>query len=153
MVGKIPPILPSTPILLPGGTFNPDAYNCHSYAWDNSQGDPTDPNYDPRIPKWDDDPLNNTRGYHPIPFSAPNQVGDRIIYYNVDQNGNLVPTHSAIVTQVDKDGFASQATSKWGQFGVYNHSPRDVPSTYGPDAPTMKVNGVVYATRVYYRKN
>ncbi len=152
-VGKIQPIRPPTPIINPDGTLNPEAYNCHSFAWENSQGSPNDPENDPRLPKWDNDPTNNTQGYHPIPFSEANQVGDRVIYYQVDKNGNIIPTHSAIVTKIDEHGFATQVMSKWGQYGVYLHSPRDVPASYADDAPTMQVNGKEYPTRVYYRKD
>jgi hypothetical protein len=107
-----------------------------------------------KFPKWDNYPTNNTQGYHPIPFDEPNQVGDRVIYYNVNpETGKVEPMHSAIVAQVDKDGYASQVTSKWGQWGVYTHSPRDVPPEYCNDAPTMQINGKIYATRVYYRKD
>ena len=145
--------MPAT-LKIVNGKNNPDCYNCHSYAWDNSQGDPSDPHFDPRFPKWDDDPLNNTKNYHRLQFSEPNQVGDRVIYFNEDENGNVVPMHSAIVTQVDKDGSASQVTSKWGQYGVYNHAPRDGPDEYGQDSPVAKDRyGNYYETRVYYRHN
>jgi hypothetical protein len=130
------------------GRFNSDAYNCHSYAWDNSQGDPSDPKTDLLLPKWDNDPLNNTKDYHKLQFNEPNQVGDRVIYFNDDGKGNIVPTHSTIVSQVDKDGFASQVTSKWGEFGVYTHAPRDVPASYGENSPVAKTK-----TGVYYRHN
>ena len=75
------------------------------------------------------------------------------LHYNVDAEGKVVPTHSAIVIAVDQSGYASQCISKWGQLGVYIHAPRDVPAVYCPDAPTMTVNGKVYPTRVYYRHN
>ncbi|MHA4808472.1 DUF6443 domain-containing protein [Flavitalea flava] len=151
--GKIAPMKPPTPKYNFDGSNNGEAYNCHSYAWENSQGSQYDPENSPQWPKWDNDPTNNTQLYHPIAFNDPNQVGDRVIYYNVNSKGNVVPTHSAIVSQVDKDGFATQVTSKWGQLGVYEHAPRDVPASYSPDAPTMTVNGKVYPTRVYYRRN
>jgi len=154
--GSITPEAPATPIYNADGTINTDAYNCHSYAWDNSQGDPSDPANAEMVAagvtKWDNDPLNNTDGYKPIPFDQANQPGDRVIYYAVDKDGNVVPTHSAVVSKVDKNGNTTEVTSKWGQLGVYKLHPRDVPSSYSADAPTATTaNGTTYATRVYYR--
>ena len=153
--GEITPESPATPRYNADGTINKDCYNCHSFAWENSQGSSTDSensDYPNNLwPKWDNNPTNNTQGYAPISFDQANQVGDRVIYYNTDDNGKVVPTHSAVVTKVDKNGNTTQVTSKWGEFGVYKHHPRDVPSSYSVDAPTAKANGTTYSTRVYYR--
>jgi hypothetical protein len=132
-----------------------DAYNCHSFAWYNSQGDPNDAQTPPYAPKWDEDPLNNTGDYRALSFNEKNQVGDRVMYFNVDDKGNVVPTHSAIVTKVDKNGNTIEVESKWGQDGVYIHHPRDVPDGYNqPGAnPTFEANGHVYESRVYFRKD
>jgi RHS repeat-associated protein len=155
--GNIRPVEPATPLANDDGTPNTNAYNCHSYAWCNSQGSPSDPENKGMvsygITKWDQNPENNTAGYEAIPFDQANQVGDRIIYYNQDKQGNVVPTHSAIVTGVDANGNTTEATSKWGQFGTYKHHPRDVPGAYSADAPTATTSsGQTYSTRVYYRK-
>ena len=154
--GTIKPISPATPKVNPDGSPNKDAYNCHSYAWENCQGSPKDPENQSNAqknPKWDNNPENNTAGYIPIPFNEPNKVGDKIIYYNTDVNSNVVPTHSAIVTKVDKDGNTLEVKSKWGEFGVYKHHPRDVPDSYSADgAAATSSTGQTYATRVYYRK-
>lgn len=153
--GLVNPILPATPkwITSPISNqliINMNAYNCHSYAWENSMGDPSSPGNDIRWPKWDNDPTNNMGDYNPLPFKSPNQIGDRIVYYAV-VNGNLVLTHSGIVTGVDANGNATEITSKWGQGGVYKHHPRDVPASYGHDFPLLLLNWKLYPSRVYYR--
>jgi hypothetical protein len=121
----------ATPIRLPDGTLNRNAYNCHSYAWENSQGDPTDPrNADlvrAGITKWDNNPDNNMGGYYQLGSDDPNRVGDRVIYY-VDANGNgqYDPgeeiEHSAIVAGTDSEGNTTLVIAKMGQAGVgINH--------------------------------
>jgi RHS repeat-associated protein len=128
------------------------SYNCHSYAWSNSKGDPSDPaNKGLEYPTWDNDPLNNTSDYRPLDFNEPNKIGDRIMYFSSDQNNNIIATHSGIVTNIDKNGNASEITSKWGQAPVFQHHPRDVPSIYSNPEPTFKVDNKVYQSRVYFR--
>ena len=107
------------------------AYNCHSYAWENSQGDPSDPKnrwlVKHGVLKWDEDPSNNMVGYTQLDFNSPNIIGDRVIYYyDSNQNGrydkdeNIV--HSAIVDAVDKEGNTTIVRAKMGQEGIsYNH--------------------------------
>ncbi|PWV56447.1 DUF6443 domain-containing protein [Chitinophaga sp. S165] len=130
-----------------------NAYNCHSFAWDNSKGDPKDKQNIEEAPKWDNDPLNNTGNYKALKFDEPNQPGDRVIYFNVDKNGNVEATHSGVVTQVDAKGNTIEVESKWGQDGLYKHHPRDVPAGYNqPGAnPTFEVKGKTYEARVYFR--
>ena len=153
-VGKLKPLLPPTPKWFGPNRPNRDAYNCHSYAFDDSKGDPGDPMTNPMFPKWDEDPINNTKDYQKLRFEEPNRPGDRVIYFNDDGNGNVVPTHSGIVTQIDKFGYATEVTSKWGQLGVYAHAPRDVPASYGEDGQFARTKtGITYETRVYYRHN
>ncbi|WP_029279662.1 hypothetical protein [Pedobacter borealis] len=132
--------------------YSETVYNCHTYVW----GPPSssDPGYIANLPNWNNAPLNHTTGYHTLGFSDPNQVGDRIIYYQVNPStGQVEPSHSALVTGVDADGNCTEATSKWGQQGVYVHNPRDVPSDYSVQANTFTYHGVTYPSRVYYRKN
>jgi RHS repeat-associated protein len=150
---------PATPLVDKNGKPNTNAYNCHSYAWCNSLGDPKDPanqnlvKYG--ITKWDNDPTNNTGGYTPLQFNDPNQIGDRVIYYAWNnKSGKVGPTHSAVVMKVDQQGNTVLVESKWGEAPRYQHHPRDVPSSYGAKTPTFVApNGKKYASRVYFRKN
>jgi hypothetical protein len=125
---------------------NPDAYNCHSYAWHNGLGDPTqDINKLPPVnkyPKWDEDPMDDAKEMaDPLTFSQTVQIGDRIIYF--DNNGK--PTHSAIVTEVNELGLATRCTSKWGAGYLMDHHPRDVPDAYGTNRKyyRMKNKGII----------
>lgn len=146
MVGDPPtPLSPSTPQWY-GNTPNPDAYNCHFYAWGASPGGNST-----QFPSWSNTP--NTADYHSLNYNAANQVGDRIVYYGINSQGSLYATHSGIVTGVDSNGMATEITSKWGEMGVYEHAPVDVPSTYGPASPTFEYDGTTYESRVYFRAN
>ena len=167
--GFVSPIAPATPTS--AEKPNPLAYNCHSFTWDNGNGSPTDPENVDLIQfgmtHWDNNPENNTQGYKIIPFNEPNKVGDKIIYYapviqydengipKKDKNGNFIykvePTHSAIVTKVDKNGNTIEVVSKWGEGGLFKHHPRDVDPTYSCDAPSFIFQGKTYPSRVYYR--
>ncbi len=140
------PLSPATPLLDANGQPNSDAYNCHYYAWGASAN-----GNDPTYPHWSQTP--NTSGYHSLDYSAQNQIGDRIVYYGVNAQGDVYATHSGIVTGVDSNGMATEITSKWGQMGVYEHAPVDVPASYGSSSPTFEHNGTTYESRVYYRAN
>ncbi|MGY3793448.1 DUF6443 domain-containing protein [Aquimarina sp. 433] len=149
---------PPTPFFDKNGNINVNAYNCHSFAWCNSKGDPMDPSNKKLvlagITKWDNDPLNNTGGYKPLNFNDPNQVGDRLIYYQWDiKSQTIIPTHSAIVTAIDQYGNTIEVESKWGKSARYKHHPRDIPSSYGALTPTFVApNGKTYPSRIYFRK-
>ncbi|KZS38258.1 hypothetical protein AWE51_18350 [Aquimarina aggregata] len=150
---------PSTPLTDKNGVPNTNAYNCHSFAWCNSLGDPKDPANQNLvrhgITRWDNDPRNNTGGYTPLQFNDANQKGDRLIYYGWNsKSGQVEPTHSAVVSKVDKQGNTIEVESKWGQAPRYKHHPRDVPSSYGAATPTFVApDGKTYASRIYFRKN
>lgn len=145
-------IAPATLKILADGSINSSAYNCHTYAWNITLADIDDYGYDPRWPKWDNDPLNNTTGYKPImSIDAPKQVGDRVLYFNFTY-GVLTVTHSGIVSQVDTNGQPTEITSKWGQAGVYKHHPQDVPQSYGVGSVVCHNFRCGY-TKVYYRKD
>ena len=149
-------LAPATPIENSDGTYNKDAYNCHSYAWENGKGDPLDPaNADfvrAGITRWDQDPTNNFSKAKALSFNAPNKVGDKLVYFAWDNDlKTVVPTHSAIVTKV-VGGRTVEVTSKWGQAPLYQHHPRDIPSIYGNTNPTFKApDGKIYPSRIYYR--
>ncbi len=150
---------PETPIEYPGGAINTDAYNCHSYAWEGGMGDPLDPSnanlVSKGVTKWDNNPFKNTGGYKMIPFSAKNQVGDRVVYYAWDATaGRVSATHSAIVSKINSSGQAIRLTSKFGQGPLATHHPRNVPASYGSPNPTFVApNGTTYQSRIYFRKN
>ncbi len=149
---------PATPFFDKNGNPNTSAYNCHSFAWCNSLGDPNDPVNQQLvklgITRWDNNPTNNTGGYTPIQFNDTNQIGDRLIYYAWDNKlKKVIPTHSAVVTRIDQQGNTVEVESKWGQAPRFKHHPRDVPSGYGAISPTfIAPDGKTYASRIYFRK-
>jgi RHS repeat-associated protein len=159
-------ILSATPFTLNGNgdiTGPRDAYNCHSLAWTDGAGDPTDPansHIVSALPKWDNDPENNAAdGWVPLSFDEPNQVGDRVIYFNEKKGedgklqGFVEPTHSAVVVGVDECGNANLVISKWGGGPGFLHHPRDVPASYSEQESTAVTSeNDTYSTRVYYRK-
>jgi RHS repeat-associated protein len=122
----------ATPIQNPNGTINTNAYNCHSYAWENSQGDPRDPRnanlVQNGVTKWDNNPDNNMEDYTQLGTNDPNQIGDRVIYYT-DANGNGQYdagediSHSAVVQTVDKNGNTTTVIGKMGQAGISENHP------------------------------
>ncbi|HOY38818.1 MAG TPA: RHS repeat-associated core domain-containing protein [Bacteroidales bacterium] len=132
----------ATPIRNPDGTINTNAYNCHSYAWESSQGDPTDPRntnlVQNGVTKWDNNPDNNMSSYTQLGANDPNQKGDRVIYYT-DANGNgrydmgENIEHSAIVQTVDKNGNTATVIGKMGQAGISENHPT-APGYYVIDA-------------------
>lgn len=135
---------------------NKDAYNCHSYAWEEGTGDPEDPHNTDVVAvgakKWDNDPTNNMKGYKQLDANAPNQEGDRVIYY-VDQNHNGKfdkkkdkVVHSAIVTKVDAEGNPELVRGKMGQNGLSTNHPR-APGYYDKDFDTGAAT-----SRAYFRK-
>lgn len=132
------------------------AYNCHSYAWSNSKGDPTDPsNYEIiqklGVVKWDNDPKNNIKGVGAVQLdkNENNLVGDRVIYY-YDTNKNGIYDfgepieHSAIVHKVDKDGYTTEVIGKLGETGISINHP-DAPDYYKTDQNKNKLS------RAYFR--
>ena len=118
----------STPWSNPDGSPNRGAYNCHTFAWSYPGGDPSDVEY-PAHPLWDVHPENNMLGYTQLNADEPNEVDDRVIYYldeNSDgkyQDGEFI-AHSAIVFQVDKEGYTTEVISKRGELGISRNHPR-----------------------------
>ena len=67
--------------------------------------------------------------YTQLDANQPNEVDDRVIYY-IDKNsdgkyqvGEYI-VHSAIVFQVDKEGYTTEVISKMGQDGISINHPR-----------------------------
>ena len=121
-----------TPIIIDGKP-NIEAYNCHSFAWEESKGDVNDVRnkdlVDVGITKWDNNPDNNLKGFEQIDKNVPNQPGDRVIYY-VDTNKNGVYdggetiVHSAVVYSVDGNGYTKLVISKMGESWISINHPR-----------------------------
>ena len=164
-------ILAATPVTFNGNdpTGPSDAYNCHSLAWTDGAGDPSDPSNASIVgvlPRWDEDPMNNAAQCTELPFEASNKIGDRLVYFNEDADlktgiptGEAVATHSAIVVRVDECGNADLVISKWGQGPGFLHHPRDVPTGStkntgynGTTEPQQQTSaGGTYVGRKYYR--
>jgi len=94
--------------------------------------------------------------YREFPNNEAVQVGDKISYYKwtySDQNSQSAITHSATVTKVDANVYATEVSSKMGEsYGIIYHHPRDIPESYGVAPPSVKFpDGTVRYNRVYYR--
>lgn len=116
-----------------GGTKTCE-YNCHSYAWHNSQGDPNPGPHDVPSgrPRWDNCPKDDIQeqGYRKRQPGEAIEIGDRAIYINpgcTDCCDHI--THSAIVIGTKP----VRLRSKWGCLSIYMHSPHDpdLPDSYG----------------------
>ena len=133
-------------------------YNCHSYAWNNSLGSKYSKavnylglalsgggvpfgidfiqNYAYVLPRWNNDPTNDIleQGARQMLNTENNQVGDRVIYY-YDENGSekYEPgepiVHSAIVEEVDVNGYTTLVKAKCGEGPITVNHP-DAPNYY-----------------------
>jgi|GEM_PF-1516191 len=128
-------------------TANVEAFNCHYYAWYGLQYATL---VDDDNPKWVYNIRINTSTDFDL-VTGPVHVGDRITYYQ-NYQGKLDFTHSAIVVQVDQDGYATKASSKMGTYEIIEHHPRDVPAAYGLTDPSFQINGTTFPSRIYWRK-
>lgn len=126
------------PISEEKGTKTP-LYNCHSFAWEESEGDPLDiRNYYVinvlKRTKWDNSPDNNMSGFKQLDKNEPNVKEDRVLYYvDIDKNGKYDKgepiAHSAVVFEVDNNGYSKTVISKMGADGISINHP-DAPSFY-----------------------
>lgn len=124
---------------------NANAFNCHYHAFGGEYASATLDGY----PKW---VLNiKLEGKKWKEVTGNVQVGDRVMYF-ADNNGILSWTHSAVVTEVDANGYATKVSSKMGTFQIIEHHPRDIPSSYGSMSPTFILGGKTVLSRVYWRK-
>jgi len=107
------------------------AYNCHSFAWESSMGDPSDERnsllVENGVTRWDNNPDNNMEGFEQLSPEEANKPGDRLLYY-VDSDGNgqydngEEIVHSDVVFDVDEDGNTILVISKMGEGGIsINH--------------------------------
>ena len=89
-------------------------YNCHAYAWLSS------------FNVWVNDDSNNDGFGDVIPMFTTNDL-----YTQVQQGPNYIihyylGDHSAVRHYLDNPIY----TSKWGSYGLYRHSPTNVPTVY-----------------------
>ena len=123
-------------------------FNCHSYAWHSREIETNQ--------YWINDPTLFYEDNSYCSVSNP-QIGDIISYYYISSQGELIITHSGVVTSII-DGESNSlcgnsdlvmVTSKWGMAGLYNHNGYECPYTlFKPNF----INSSEIATTVrYYR--
>ncbi len=138
---------------------NENAYNCHSETFSDRKGDASDPANRELVKigakKWDNDPTNNMKKYKQLDPNAPNQAGDKVVYY-VDENNNGKfdkgkdkVIHSATVVKADGAGNPELVRGKMGQDGLSTNHPR-APGYY--DKAENKKGDEVSTSRAYFRK-
>jgi RHS repeat-associated protein len=140
--------------------YNKDAYNCHSYAWDEGQGDPKDKkNKDlvkVGVTKWDNDAASKLRGWKQLSPDEPNKPGDRVIYYIDNKHkgeyrkGDSIE-HSAIVRTVDSEGNTTTVEGKMGQMGLSENHP-NAPGYYDEVKDPSDPDNGKKTSRAYFRK-
>ncbi|WP_410222268.1 hypothetical protein [Pedobacter sp.] len=128
---------------------NIEAFNCHYYAFGPVYATATLEHY----PKWVTEMQLTSKNWNQVTGNV--QVGDRVTYYK-NTNGQVEWVHSAIVIEVDTDGYATKVSSKMGTYQILEHHPRDIPPSYGIPDPTFTVNvgtgTATYPSRIYWRK-
>lgn len=89
-------------------------------------------------------------GFEQLDKNEPNKKEDRVLYY-VDSNHNgrydpgEVIEHSAVVWEVDRNGYTKVVVSKLGQRGIsFNHPRADTFYNYSPSTKTN-------TSRAYFR--
>ena len=143
-----------------------NAYNCHSYAWHDSKGDKNPGNRScyPDIPtqngvplsKWDNNPADDIieQGAIQLDVNDNNIPGDRVIYYSdankdgIYNDGEYI-SHSAIVKDVDKNGYTTLVISKMGENGISENHPC-APGFYETDTDPCS-GKIVTLSRAYFR--
>lgn len=131
---------------------NPEVYNCHYYTFGPDYA--LDTFADEGYPKW-----VFSVNLLPSDWTEVNgyvQVGDVVIYKGIPPGAPEGTTpgllHSGIVTAVDAQGYATEVSSKMGNYQIIQHHPRDVPAAFGPTSATFIYNGDYHKSRTYYRK-
>lgn len=109
------------------------AYNSHSFAWYYSSTGNSYAIFD--ISNYINDPHTT---HHDFDSWSSIEVGDILVYKKAD--GTIV--HSALVTSTDST--SPICTSKWGNNGLYQHRPLDVPASYYADENCNSLNLDVY---------
>jgi len=124
-----------------------EIFNCHYHAFGLEYATEVDTDYPKLVSK-----MNITPGWQKVTGNI--HVGDRISYHVPNSSGNGADwTHSAIVIEVDSDGFATKVSSKMGPFyQTIEHHPRDISPMYGINDATFTVNGQILPSRIYWRR-
>ncbi|WP_297223275.1 RHS repeat-associated core domain-containing protein [Thermomonas sp.] len=117
---------------------DPNVYNCHSEAWHDRQGDPTDSGnrQGGTDGKVDQSPYDDMLEAQQLDTNEPNQVNDVLVYgHDANGNGRLEENeidHSARVIAVDEEGNTTRVLSKEGPTGpLVDHHPFDQNPAYG----------------------
>jgi hypothetical protein len=126
-------------------TINLDAFNCHYHTF----GLQYAKEVDDENPKWVYSVSIKGKDWEQVTGNI--KVGDRVMYYK-EHNGNVGWTHSALVIEVDADGYATKVSSKMGTYQIIEHHPRDIPASYGSPSPTFAVGSGTHPSRIYWRK-
>ncbi len=135
------------PLFLPNGNYNPDAFNCHYYAFGAESA--TSTLASEGSPKW----VTAIRlvGWEKVTGNI--KVGDRVMYFSANSNvTDKEWLHSGIVVEVDNEGYATKISSKMSSYEIIEHHPRDIPEEYGSSEPTFTIRGKEYPSRIYWRK-
>ena len=142
-----------------------NAYNCHSYAWHNSQGDPTPqkgdlpekPIFGETLTRWDNNPADDIKEQNAIQLGKDenNIPGDIVIYYtDANANGQYDDgefiSHSAVVKTVDDEGYTQTVVGKLGQDGISENHP-DAPGYY-QETYNPETNKNEEQSRAYFRR-
>lgn len=80
------------------------------------------------------------------------ETSTRVLPLSKNNNGKSEWTHSAIVTGVDIDGYATKASNKMRTYEIIEHHPRDIPISYGSTSSTFEIEGKTVPSRIYWRK-
>ncbi|MBE6350083.1 MAG: hypothetical protein E7062_04975 [Spirochaetaceae bacterium] len=114
------------------GPSNPN-YNCHSYSFYDSKGDPNNPKNKIAVENgrtaWVEDPSDVIiNDYEKLSKEEANKKGDRVIFFK-DENSNSTwdknehITHSGIVEKVDNEGNVISIIEKQGEGKLQEVSP------------------------------
>lgn len=127
-------------------TKNSEAFNCHYYAFGLTYSTETLDGY----LKWVTKISLPSTVWEKVTGNV--KVGDIVMYFK-DVNGEAGWTHSAFVTEVDIDGYATKVKSKMAAYEIIEHHPRDIPVSYGATGPSyLTAKGKTSPSRIYYRK-
>jgi hypothetical protein len=134
---------------------NPAVFNCHYHSFGPNYILATRPGYPKYVENVDLTKFNKVTGNI--------QVGDIVLYFvpNPSKVGVGIQ-HSAVVTEVDVNGYATKVSSKMGIYQILEHHPRDIPTDYGvnastftidiPATPNIPASTKTYPSRIYFRK-
>jgi hypothetical protein len=137
-------------------------YNCHSFAFHSSLGDPTDQRNEYPISqgrtRWDNNPDDDLlESYQALDIDADSQIGDRVIYFD-DTNQDGLWTegekilHSAVVNNVDEEGNVLTIAQKMGEGPLAEAAPNYSGYEVVIDSSEFGQYREITTTRAYFRK-